>query len=48
MLETIIIYLVGIDGHAVCEGPIEQVVRTETRKAEDLLKKLDILVGYTY
>ncbi|BAT79979.1 hypothetical protein VIGAN_02293300 [Vigna angularis var. angularis] len=33
----------GIDGHAVCEGPIEQVVRTETREAEDLLKKLDIL-----
>ncbi|XP_014521780.1 cytosolic purine 5'-nucleotidase isoform X2 [Vigna radiata var. radiata] len=33
----------GIDGHAVCEGPIEQVVKTETREAEDLLKKLDIL-----
>ncbi|KAG4946704.1 hypothetical protein JHK87_042711 [Glycine soja] len=33
--------LVGIDVHAAFEGPVEEA-RTEARKAEDLLKKLDI------
>ncbi|CAJ1975684.1 unnamed protein product [Sphenostylis stenocarpa] len=33
----------GIDGHAAFEVSIEQVVRTEAREAEDLLKKLDIM-----
>ncbi|TKY54329.1 Cytosolic purine 5'-nucleotidase [Spatholobus suberectus] len=32
----------GIDGHAALEGPIEEVARSETREAEDLLKDLGI------
>ncbi|KAL2338878.1 hypothetical protein Fmac_013324 [Flemingia macrophylla] len=32
----------GIDGHASLEGPIEEVARSETREAEDLLKDLGI------
>ncbi|KAJ7955338.1 5-nucleotidase [Quillaja saponaria] len=32
----------GIDGQATLEGPIEEVARTETREAEDLLRDLGI------
>ncbi|KAF7837632.1 5'-nucleotidase domain-containing protein 4-like [Senna tora] len=34
--------LVGIDGHATLEGPIEEVARTEAKEAEDLLGDLGI------
>lgn len=40
--------LVGIDGHAALEGPIEEVAKTEAREAEDLLKDLGIPVQYTH
>lgn len=36
--------LVGIDGHATLEGPIEEVARTEAKEAEELLSDLGILV----
>lgn len=36
--------LVGFDGHAALEGPIEEVARSEARQAEDLLKDLGIPV----
>ncbi|KAG5101475.1 hypothetical protein AAZX31_17G039800 [Glycine max] len=32
----------GIDGHASLDGPIEEVARSEARKAEDLLQDLGI------
>ncbi|KAJ1439991.1 HAD-superfamily hydrolase, subfamily IG, 5-nucleotidase [Sesbania bispinosa] len=32
----------GIDGHAILEGPVEEVARTKAREAEDLLKDLNI------
>lgn len=41
MLVTL---LVGFDGHAALEGPIEEVARSEARQAEDLLKDLGIPV----
>lgn len=36
--------LVGIDGHASLDGPIEEVARSEARDAEDLLQDLGIPV----
>ena len=47
MLQTrwiLVSSLVGIDGHATLEGPIEHVAREEAREAEDLLKDLGIPV----
>lgn len=38
-------YLVGI-GDDAFEGPIEEVARSETREAEDLLRDLGIPVQY--
>jgi len=40
--------LVGIDGHAALEGPIEEVARSEARQADDLLKDLGIPVQLAY
>lgn len=43
-MQMFVPLLVGVDGHAALEGPIEEVARSEAREAEDLLKDLDIPV----
>lgn len=43
--KILVSYLVGI-GDDAFEGPIEEVARSETREAEDLLRDLGIPVQY--